>query len=102
MEEQIAYYQEKLESLAATHPEGQRLRTIPGIGPITATALLAAVGDVGVCKHGRQCAAWRSNWAALDPTIASRAKKGECVTCFDHFDLLQNGDKLSDLGYIGK
>src|SRR5215510_11097719 len=27
--------------------------------------------------------------AALEPTIASRAKKGEFVTCFDHFDLLQ-------------
>src|SRR5499427_6846633 len=27
--------------------------------------------------------------AALDPTIASRAKKGEFVKCFDHFDLLQ-------------
>ena len=27
--------------------------------------------------------------AALDPSIASRAKKGEFVTCFDHFDLLQ-------------
>src|SRR5437879_6395200 len=27
--------------------------------------------------------------AALDPTIASRARGGEFVTCFDHFDLLQ-------------
>jgi len=27
--------------------------------------------------------------AALDPAIARRAKKGELVTCFDHFDLLQ-------------
>ena len=27
--------------------------------------------------------------AALDPSVASRAKRGECVTCFDHFDLLQ-------------
>ena len=27
--------------------------------------------------------------AALDPTIASRAKKGEFVKCFDHFELLQ-------------
>jgi hypothetical protein len=27
--------------------------------------------------------------AALDPTIARRAKKGEFVMCFDHFDLLQ-------------
>jgi hypothetical protein len=27
--------------------------------------------------------------AALDPAIASRAKRGECVTYFDRFDLLQ-------------
>jgi hypothetical protein len=25
----------------------------------------------------------------LDPTVVRRAKKGEFVTCFDHFDLLQ-------------
>ena len=28
-------------------------------------------------------------YAALDPSIASKAKKGEFVRCFDHFDLLQ-------------
>jgi hypothetical protein len=28
-------------------------------------------------------------YAALDPVIASRARKGEFVKCFDHFDLLQ-------------
>jgi transposase-like protein len=27
--------------------------------------------------------------AALDPAIARRARRGEFVTCFDHFDLLQ-------------
>ena len=58
LEQQLAYYQEKLEALATTHPECQRLMTIPGIGPITATALVAAVGDVGVFKDGRQFAAW--------------------------------------------
>jgi transposase len=58
LEEQIVYYQQKLESLAQTHPECQRLMTIPGIGPITATALIAAVGHVGVFKNGRQFAAW--------------------------------------------
>src|SRR5947209_8544085 len=58
LEKQLAYYQEKLEALATTHPESQRLMTIPGIGPITATALVAAVGDVGVFKNGRQFAAW--------------------------------------------
>jgi transposase len=58
LEPQIAFYQEKLESLAKRHPECQRLMSIPGIGPITATALIAAVGDVGVFKNGRQFAAW--------------------------------------------
>jgi transposase len=58
LEEQIAYYQQKLESLAKTHPECQRLMTIPGIGPMTATALIAAVGHGGGFKNGRQVAAW--------------------------------------------
>src|SRR5262245_60669965 len=35
LEKQLAYYQEKLEALATTHPECQRLMTIPGIGPLT-------------------------------------------------------------------
>jgi transposase len=58
LEKHIAYYQEKLDTLATTHPECQRLMTIPGIGAITATALVAAVSDVGVFKNGRQFAAW--------------------------------------------
>ena len=28
-------------------------------------------------------------YAALDPAIASKARKGEVVKCLDHFDLLQ-------------
>jgi len=28
-------------------------------------------------------------WAALDPAIASRARRGELVRSLDHFDLLQ-------------
>jgi transposase len=58
LEEQLASDQEPLDTLAATHPACQRLMTIPGLGPITATALRAAVGAVGVLKNGRQCAAW--------------------------------------------
>jgi transposase len=58
LEEQLAYYQEKLDTLAQTHPECQRLMTIPGIGPLTATALVAAVSDASAFKNGRQFAAW--------------------------------------------
>jgi transposase len=58
LEKQLAYYQETLETVATTHPECQRLMTIPGIGPLTATALLAAVSDASAFKNGRQFAAW--------------------------------------------
>ena len=33
LEEQLAYDQEKLDTLDQTHPACQRLMTIPGIGP---------------------------------------------------------------------
>jgi len=36
----------------------QRLTTIPGIGPLNATALVAAVGNAATFKRGRDLAAW--------------------------------------------
>lgn len=35
-----------------------KLAEIPGIGPITASAIVATVGDAGEFKNGRQMAAW--------------------------------------------
>jgi len=57
LEKQLAYDQEKRDTVATTHPECQRLMTIPGIGPFTATALVAAISDASAFKNGRQCAA---------------------------------------------
>ena len=36
----------------------QRLATIPGIGPITASAIAATVPDASILRSGRQFAAW--------------------------------------------
>ena len=36
----------------------RRLSTIPGIGPITATALVATIGDAKAFTSGRHLAAW--------------------------------------------
>ena len=57
VEQRLVSYDEKLTTMGRTHPECRRLLTIPGIGPLTATALVAAVSDAGQFRHGRQCAA---------------------------------------------
>jgi hypothetical protein len=60
---------------------------------ISKTNLSGYVGFFQFLRNFRQLTAFEQAemilYAALDPAIASRAKKGEFVTCFDHFDLLQ-------------
>lgn len=41
-----------------TNEASQRLEAIPGIGPITASALVASIGNASSFKNGRQLAAW--------------------------------------------
>jgi hypothetical protein len=42
----------------------------------------------GFCQHNAFEQAELILRAALDPSVASRAREGEFVTCFNHFDLL--------------
>jgi transposase len=58
LDKAVASDQETLEALAPSHPVCQRLQTLPGSGPLPATALSAAVSEAQVCKNGRQVAAW--------------------------------------------
>jgi transposase len=58
LETRLAYYDEKRAPIGRAHPECQRRQTIPGIGPVTATALIAATGQTTQFKNGRQLAAW--------------------------------------------
>jgi transposase len=58
LEQRLAYDDEKLEAICQAHPVGPRRLSIPGIGPLTATALVAAVSDATHFKNGRPCAAW--------------------------------------------
>jgi transposase len=58
----------------------QRLMTIPGIGPITATALAATVGDATVFESGRHLAAWlvpRQNSSGGKERLGSITKAGD-------------------------
>lgn len=54
----LASVSRQVELLAAKHDAARRLMTIPGIGPIGATALIAAVGDGRQFRKARDLAAW--------------------------------------------
>lgn len=55
--EQVQWHDNQIELLARTHPVSKRLQTVPGVGPIIATAMIAAVGDPAQYKNGREFAA---------------------------------------------
>ena len=56
--ERISQVESLIARVAAEQEPVRRLQTIPGIGLLTATALVAAVGDGKVFRNGRQMAAW--------------------------------------------
>jgi len=58
LDRRIASCDRRIRELYRTSELCQRLGEIAGIGPVTATALVAAVGDRSCFKNGRQFAAW--------------------------------------------
>jgi transposase len=58
LDERIRAYDDELAALTRENPQARQLATIPGIGVINATALLAAVGDGSAFAKGRDLAAW--------------------------------------------
>lgn len=58
LDERIGCYDRELEAQAGASEPAQRLMAIRGIGPITAVAIVATVGNARDFKSGRQFAAW--------------------------------------------
>lgn len=57
-EEQLKRYDQQIAQLARDDPRADRLMTVPGVGPVIATALLATVGDASQFRSGRELSAW--------------------------------------------
>lgn len=65
-----------------TSEVSRRLATIPGVGPVTATALAATVPDASVFSSGRQFAAWlglvpRQHSTGGKPRLGGISKRGD-------------------------
>lgn len=58
LDERIVTYDRRVAALARQTESAHRLMQAPGVGPVTATALVATVGNIPALKHGRQFAAW--------------------------------------------
>ena len=58
LDERIAVFDKEFVQMARNEEPVRRLVTIPGIGTINATALVAAVGNARAFRRGRDMAAW--------------------------------------------
>jgi transposase len=72
----------KIEALHRENHASRRLAQIPGIGPLTASALLASVGEAKTFRNGRQLAAWiglvpRQHSTGGKPTLLGISKRGD-------------------------
>jgi len=81
-DERIAAVELKLKRISEQNEDCRRLLTIPGIGLLTSTALVAAIGDISVFKNGRELAAWlglvpRQHSTGGKPTLLGISKRGD-------------------------
>ena len=82
LDERVRMFDAQLATVARETPACQRLMTIPGVGVLTATALVAAVGDATAFRNGREMAAWlglvpRQRSTGGRPTLLGISKRGD-------------------------
>ncbi len=82
MDNRVNEIEKKLAGISAQNEDCQRLRSIPGVGLLSATALVAAIGDIGAFKNGRELAAWlglvpRQHSTGGKATLMGISKRGD-------------------------
>lgn len=58
LDERVGEMDKSIQKLASSNATAKRLQQIPGIGPITSTALVCAIGNGKQFKRGRDFSAW--------------------------------------------
>ena len=101
LEERIRHVTKEIEAIADREDVTRRLMTIPGIGALGATALLAAIGDGLQFRKARDLAAWlglvpRQYSTGGNQTLLGISKRGNryvrkllmhgARSCFRHLD----------------
>src|SRR5512142_27124 len=58
LDEQVDSFTTQIETIGSEDPVCQRLREIPGVGPLIASAVVASIGNGAAFHKGREFAAW--------------------------------------------
>lgn len=82
LDRQVKELEQQLLAWHRQHADSQRLQSIPGIGPLTASALLGAIGDARAFANARQLAAWlglvpRQHSSGGKPCLRGISKRGD-------------------------
>ncbi len=54
----VSWYKDRLKQVAKEDARVRLLRTVPGVGAVTASAIIASIGDGHQFRNGREFAAW--------------------------------------------
>jgi len=82
MDRQVNELEAKIQLWHRENVASCKLAEIPGLGPITASAIVATVGDAREFKNGRQLAAWlglvpKQHSSGGKPTLLGISKRGD-------------------------
>lgn len=80
--DRIAAVERQIEKHAGSDERAKRIMAVPGIGPLTASAVVAAVGDAHEFKNARQFSAWlgltpRQNSSGGKTQLGAITKRGD-------------------------
>ena len=80
--QQILAYDRKINAFVREDSQAERLTRIQGVGAITASAIVATVGNAALFKNGRQFAAWlgltpRQHTTGGKPRLGRISKRGD-------------------------
>lgn len=82
MDRQAKELEAQIQQWHRENAASRKLAEIPGLGPITASAIVATIGDAREFKNGRQLAAWmglvpRQNSSGGKQTLLGISKRGD-------------------------
>ena len=82
LDRQVAELESQIQAWHRSSEMSRRLEKIPGIGPLTASALVASIADARSFHSGRQLAAWlglvpRQSSSGGKPQLLGMSKRGD-------------------------